>query len=115
MVVRMWRITTTTSSTWAPSLRVAEEFGGDIRIVVTDVIMPHKSGPELASALRKVCPVTDFLNMSGYSYDEMTDDPISDEFRLMQRPFQIDQLAGKIREILARRSGSLSDPGKSPR
>jgi len=90
------------------ALQVAEQFPGEIRMVVTDVIMPHMSGPELASALRKARPDTEFVYMSGYSYDEVTDDPISDELKLMQKPFQIDQLTGKIREILSRRNSTTN-------
>jgi two-component system cell cycle sensor histidine kinase/response regulator CckA len=90
------------------ALQVAEQFPGEIRMVVTDVIMPHMSGPELASALRKARPDTEFVYMSGYSYDEVTDDPISDELKLMQKPFPIDQLTGRIREILSRRNSTTN-------
>jgi DNA-binding response OmpR family regulator len=84
------------------ALSVAEKFQGEIRMVVTHVIMPHMSGPELASALRKLRPDTNVLYMSGYSSDEVNGESSSRELRLMQKPFQIDQLAGRIREILAR-------------
>lgn len=90
------------------ALHVAEQFPGEIRMVVTDVIMPHMSGPELASALRKARPDTEFVYMSGYSYDEVRDEPISDELKLMQKPFQIDQLIGKIREVLSRRNSTTN-------
>ena len=84
------------------ALHVAEQFPREIRMVVTDVIMPHMSGPELASALRKLRPNTNVLYMSGYSSDEVQEESSSGELTLMQKPFQIDQLAVRIREILAR-------------
>lgn len=84
------------------ALHVAEQFPREIRMVVTDVIMPHMSGPELASALRKLRPNTNVLYMSGYSSDEVQEESSSSELTLLQKPFQIDQLAVRIREILAR-------------
>ena len=85
------------------ALRVAEQFRGEIRMLVTDIIMPHMSGPELVSALRKLRPYTKVLYMSGYSSDDVNEESSSNELTLMQKPFQIDQLAGRIGEILARR------------
>jgi CheY-like chemotaxis protein len=86
------------------ALRVAEEFEGEIHLLVTDVIMPHMSGPELASALRKTRPNLAVLYMSGYAADEVSDDPISGDATLMQKPFYVDQIAGKIREIITRKN-----------
>ena len=89
------------------ALRVAGELEGKIRMVVTDVIMPHMSGPELVSALRRLNPDVELLYMSGYSHDEVQEENSYSELTLMQKPFQIDQLAQKMREILARRNGAL--------
>jgi PAS domain S-box-containing protein len=83
------------------ALRVAEAFEGEIRMLVTDVIMPNMSGPELVSALRKTRPNVAVLYMSGYAADEMSDDPLSSQAALMQKPFYIDQIARKIRDLIA--------------
>jgi DNA-binding NtrC family response regulator len=66
--------------------------------------MLHMSGPELASAMRKLRPDTDVLYTSGYSDDQVKEEPVSSELTLLQKPFQVDQLAGKIREIINRRN-----------
>ena len=88
------------------AIRLVERFGGEIHMLITDVIMPHMSGPELVSILRKKSPAMHILYMSGYADDSGGRETISDEATLMQKPFYIDQLAGKIREILGREKGS---------
>ena len=85
------------------ALRVAEQFDGEIPLLVTDVIMPHMSGPELVSSLKKIRPKTDIIYISGYTDDKLRDDFSSGELTLIQKPFYIDELLRKIQEILARR------------
>jgi len=86
------------------ALRVAEEHSGPIRILVTDVIMPQMSGPELARALRKVRSNTAVLYMSGYTDDKLDDISSSGELTLIHKPFYIDELVRRIQEILARKN-----------
>lgn len=98
------------------ALRVAERHDGPIRLLVTDVIMPQMSGPELASSLRKVRPGTEVLYMSGYTDDKVRDLAESNELTLMHKPFYVDDLAKKIREILAGTDGKAGRvPGTSKR
>lgn len=101
------------ASNGVDALRVAEDFQGEICLLVTDMIMPHMSGPELASALRKSRPDVAVLYMSGYTDDEVRDEPISSEVTLMQKPFYVDQIAGRIREIIGRKNTTTSNPGVS--
>ena len=84
------------------ALRVAEEYSGPIRVLVTDVIMPQMSGPELARALRNLRPATEVLYMSGYTDDKVSDASSSGDLTLMQKPFYVDDLVRKIQEILSR-------------
>lgn len=98
------------ASNGVDALRVAEEFKGEIRLLVTDVIMPHMSGPDLATVLRKARPNVAVLYMSGYTADKMRDDSSSTEVTLMHKPFYVDQIAGKIREIIVRKDTVKSDP-----
>src|SRR6267143_835104 len=93
------------ASNGVEALQVAERHSGPIRILITDVIMPQMSGPELAKSLRKVRRNTDVLYMSGY-----TDDRVSEmsgpggELTLIQKPFYLDDLVRKIHEIVARKA-----------
>ena len=84
------------------ALRVAEQHGSSIRLLITDVIMPQLSGPELARALRRThdLPV---LYMSGYTDDKLRDMSESGELALMRKPFYLDELVQRINEVLARR------------
>ena len=50
----------------ADALLIAELHQGEIHVVVTDVVMPRISGPELVEALLKLRPGVNVLYMSGY-------------------------------------------------
>ncbi|MBI2841086.1 MAG: PAS domain S-box protein [Acidobacteria bacterium] len=85
----------------AEALRVTSELTEPIHLLITDVIMPGISGPELAEKLRASRPQLRVLFMSGY-----TDGAISDQRMLrgdeafLSKPFGPDELARKVRQIL---------------
>jgi len=72
-------------------------------LVITDMVMPEMSGPELIKEIRKIIPDTRFLCMSGYTEDfeallgYQTDDQ---EIAFIQKPFSKQILQEKINEIL---------------
>ena len=73
-------------------------------LLLTDVVMPSMTGPELAERLVERRPGVGVLFMSGYSAAAVADRSalIAD---LLEKPFTIEQLACKVREALdARRS-----------
>lgn len=72
-----------------------------IELLVTDVVMPGTSGPELAERLEKLCPELKTLFISGYS-DAFTSQHGLSEGRhaMLQKPFDAHQLTEKVREIL---------------
>ena len=77
---------------------------GPIRLLITDVIMPQMSGPDLARRLTKVRSNIDVLYMSGYTDDKVGNISGSDgELTLIQKPFYIDDLVRKIQEMLRRK------------
>jgi two-component system cell cycle sensor histidine kinase/response regulator CckA len=100
------------ASNGVEALQVAERHSGPIRILITDVIMPQMSGPELAKSLKKVRRNTQVLYMSGYTDDRVKGMSSSDgELTLIQKPFYIGELVRKIQEIMGRneaQSGSTS-------
>ncbi len=97
------------------ALQIAGEYKGSIGVLITDVIMPKMSGPELAKDLKKVRPNTDVLYMSGYADDKLGNISESDgELTLIQKPFYIDDLVWKIQEILRRKDGRSSRDVSSP-
>jgi CheY-like chemotaxis protein len=82
--------------------RVAQ-WGKPIDLLVTDVVMPRVSGPELVRRLSTVSPELKVLYMSGYS-EEGSLSVMSDEERavVLQKPFAPKLLAAEIRRILDR-------------
>jgi signal transduction histidine kinase/ActR/RegA family two-component response regulator len=76
---------------------------GRIDLLLTDVVMPHGSGRELAERMRSLRPEIRVLYMSGYTDDAMVRRagvaPGSD---LLEKPFTPDQLARRVRQMLDR-------------
>jgi len=72
-----------------------------IDVLVADVVMPGIGGPELASRLRLRQPGLRVVYMSGYA-DDAVDDPRlhAEGARFLQKPFPLDALLGKVREVL---------------
>ena len=80
---------------------------GSIHAVLTDVVMPHMSGPELVRRLVREQPGLRILYMSGYTQDEALQsdlDPHSTGF--IQKPMSPHTLTRKLREILDARAAA---------
>ncbi len=103
------------ASNGVEALQVAEHYQGSISVLITDVIMPQMSGPELAKNLKKVRSNTDVLYMSGYADDKLGNIPeSSSELTFIQKPFYIDDLVRKLQEILRGKDGHSSAAVPSP-
>jgi signal transduction histidine kinase len=84
------------------AMNTAAEFDGTIHLLVTDVIMPHMNGHELAGKLSAVRPEMKILYVSGYSDTEIGDHGVLDpRYELLQKPFTPQTLARKIRDVIA--------------
>jgi PAS domain S-box-containing protein len=78
----------------------------DIDLIVTDVVMPGITGPELASQALGAKPQIKVLYMSGYAETFIAHQGILDEgLAYLQKPFTADVLARKAREVLDGRAG----------
>lgn len=83
------------------ALRLAREHVREIRLLMTDVIMPAMNGQELAHKLQSFCPGLRQLFMSGYTADTITSQGMLDAgVFFIQKPFSIDELSAKIRQVL---------------
>jgi len=107
------------ASNGVDALQVADRYDEPIHLVITDVIMPQMSGPELAKSLSNVRGNIDVLYMSGYADDKLGAVPgLNGEPTWIQKPFYLEDLLRKIKEILQRRdvqsSGSASAPPPLP-
>jgi two-component system cell cycle sensor histidine kinase/response regulator CckA len=77
-----------------------------IDLLVTDVVMPRMSGPELAQALTQRRPTLPVLYMSGYVGDALDHLGVEDASSrpLLQKPFTADALLRRVREALDQRT-----------
>jgi len=82
------------------AMSVAGRHLEDIHLMVTDVVMPHMSGRELAERLGAVRPEMKVLFMSGYSDHALMDADLLPGAALLQKPFTPDVLARTVRGIL---------------
>ena len=85
----------------ADATRLAQTHPGPIDLLITDVVMPGTSGPELARRLRTHRPGLRVLFMSGYPESE--DQRIDGEAgwnAWLQKPFTPDVLMRKVRDCL---------------
>ncbi|RPH52799.1 MAG: PAS domain S-box protein [Desulfobacteraceae bacterium] len=77
------------------------QYMGNLHLVVTDVVMPEMSGRDLQKRLTAIRPDMKYLFMSGYTANVIAHHGILDEgVYFLQKPFQLEILARKIRETL---------------
>lgn len=76
--------------------------GGAPDLLITDVVMPGLSGPELARQLQQSRPGTRVLFISGYAEEEMIQRGGEDlDAPLLKKPFAADELLDRVGRILA--------------
>jgi PAS domain S-box-containing protein len=84
-------------------------------LLVTDLVMPRMGGHDLAVEVRRRCPVTRILFVTGYSEDvslgEITEAPGS---AVLRKPFSIQVLAQKVRALLDDHASPESSGKVSP-
>jgi CheY-like chemotaxis protein len=84
------------------ALRVSREYCGPIELMISDVVMPKISGPNLAERLSAERPHMKVLFVSGYAENTvLRHGKIDVTARLLQKPFGLNALARKIREVLS--------------
>ena len=89
------------ASTPSEAMRLAREKGGQISLLMTDVVLPEMSGQDLAKHLLPLYPQLKLLFMSGYTADVIAHNGVLDEgVHFIQKPFSIQDLAVKVREVL---------------
>lgn len=85
------------------ALEAVASSGEPFDLLVTDVVMPGQSGPQLAEAIRLLQPDIAVIFISGYSEDAAGAEAI-DSADFLAKPFGLAELAAKVVEVLERRS-----------
>ena len=90
------------------ALLVAQQHPGAIDLVLSDVIMPEMSGPEMVTLLVEQHPETRAIYLSGYSPDAlMREGVLETRSRLVQKPIA-------ARDLLTAVRAALGNPQRGP-
>ena len=89
------------AATPASACETFERRGGDIDLLLTDVVMPEMNGPALAQRLVGARPELRVLFISGYADVAVQIDPDNPNVGFLSKPFQASTLTGRVREMLA--------------
>ncbi len=74
---------------------------GAVDLILTDVVMPHLSGPELVDRLRHTHPAVKVVYMSGYTDDTMiARGVVGPEVTFLAKPFTTPDLLQTVRDAL---------------
>jgi YesN/AraC family two-component response regulator len=93
------------------ALLICEQHAGPIDLLLTDVVMPRMSGPELAKRIVAVRPEIRLLFMSGYTDTPFPLHALGDNrVEFLQKPFTTHTLAERVRSVLNPRSRKRTHP-----
>ena len=82
------------------ALSLAATTKAPIALMLTDVVMPRMSGPDLAAKLRDMRPEMSVLYMSGYPASLVQQGLLDPSMRLISKPFRTADLLATIDEML---------------
>lgn len=89
------------ASSGKEALQRAKDFEGPIHLLLTDVVMPEMSGPDLAAEISSRRPGIKVIFTSGYTDDAIARQGVlSPSVAFIQKPYRPKALAQKIREVL---------------
>ncbi len=89
------------ASTADAALRQVRELGANIDLLLTDVMLPGSSGPELASQVRAFIPGIKVIYVSGYADQELFENAgPEDGWVFLPKPFSVDGLLTTVRRVL---------------
>src|SRR5262245_58543736 len=81
----------------AEALQIVEKRGGNIDLVVSDVIMPEMDGPTMLTELRKRGIKARVIFVSGYAEDAFANLPQGEDFGFLPKPFSLKQLIEAVK------------------
>jgi PAS domain S-box-containing protein len=85
------------------ALQVAEQHGGPIELLLTDLIMPLMSGRELSERMASIRPEIRVVFMSAYSNNLLSNQQgLDPKHVFLQKPFRLATLGRQVRDVLGR-------------
>jgi DNA-binding NtrC family response regulator len=85
-----------TAASASEALAIANRLSCRLNLLLTDMHMPDMDGYDLIISVRKLCPYTDTLLMSGAI---PADDARLKNYRVLAKPFTMQQLITVVRDI----------------
>jgi len=83
------------------ALELLRRHGDPVELLVTDVVMPGMSGPEVAKAVTSMRPGMQVLYISGYTDSAIGHHGVLEPgIAFLQKPFSADDLVRKVRSVL---------------
>lgn len=93
--------TVMTASDGAEGLQLFKQHINSIALVISDLVTPRMMGKELYDKVQSISHETRFLFVSGYQANQISQNFVLDKgFAFLQKPFDLDELATKVRELL---------------
>jgi CheY-like chemotaxis protein len=96
------------------ALAIVSTFVNQIDVLLTDVVMPAMSGPEVARAITAVRPCIKTLFMSGHAEPTLRQYCAPGEVSLLQKPFTSDVLGRAIAALLRGESAAAEQADAGP-
>jgi len=84
----------------AEAIEIAGRVGATIDVIVSDVMMPGMSGPELLERLSAIAPRARAVLMSGHAESTVLSHRPAMNWAFLPKPFTPERLARKVREVL---------------
>lgn len=98
-----------TASNGERALEKVRKLGSAPDLLLTDVVMPGMSGPMIADTLHTQYPQLKILFMSAFEDRQVVRRYVKDPgYHLISKPFQIDEMASKVQEVLNSPSEAVS-------
>lgn len=86
------------------ALEICKAYVDPVHLLISDVVMPQMSGPQLSLEVIKKWPDIGILFMSGYDENIMANHDLPGNKALfLQKPFSAEALGFKVREMLMER------------
>jgi two-component system cell cycle sensor histidine kinase/response regulator CckA len=85
------------------ALYVLDDIGGQIDLMISDVVMPEMDGPALLIKVRERLPDLKVIFVSGYAEENVRQDIADDRsVEFLAKPYSLDQINSKVKEVLGK-------------